>query len=284
MADPVTISTLLTSWFTPSSLFLFVNLVIGTIVVSSRFGSSRKPSDHHHDGHGQPHLIRRSSSLFERFRSFRFSKHDAAFPETEYLQPVHDSPQLVRTPSLVERVRSFNFRFYNNVSEPAGSDTVSAQPDDLTEHPTEPQLARTPSFLERLKSMNFSSLYRSDSVKAAGEVLDGERDVPESKEDNDAGNLVKRSKSESSRSTPVKSREKMKKSASENVASRRQQEEEVDRRTSGPATARQRGGNETASFEEDETVDAKADDFINRFKQQLRLQRLNSLLRYREVA
>ncbi|KAI9123345.1 hypothetical protein K1719_006234 [Acacia pycnantha] len=281
MADPVTISTLVTSWFTPSSLFLFVNLVIGTIVVSSRFGSPRKPSDHHDDDHGQPRLVRRSSSLLERFRSLHFSKHDAAFPETEYLQPVHDSPQLVRTPSLVERVRSFNFRFYNNVSEPTGSDTVLDQPDDPTEHPTEPQLARTPSLLERLKSINFSSLYRSDSVKAAGEVLDGECDVPESKEDNDAGNLVKRSKSESSRSTPVKLPEKMKKSASENAASKRQQQQEVDRRTSGPETVRHGGG---ASFVEDEAVDAKADDFINRFKQQLRLQRLNSLLRYREMA
>ncbi|KAK7388198.1 hypothetical protein VNO78_23007 [Psophocarpus tetragonolobus] len=32
---------------------------------------------------------------------------------------------------------------------------------------------------------------------------------------------------------------------------------------------------------EDEEVDAKADDFINRFKKQLRLQRIDSLLRYR---
>ncbi len=36
-----------------------------------------------------------------------------------------------------------------------------------------------------------------------------------------------------------------------------------------------------ATFGYDEEVDAKADDFINRFKKQLRLQRLDSLLRSR---
>ncbi|KAK2982077.1 hypothetical protein RJ640_003202 [Escallonia rubra] len=36
-------------------------------------------------------------------------------------------------------------------------------------------------------------------------------------------------------------------------------------------------GGEAASFREDEGVDAKADDFINRFKQRLKLQRLDSL-------
>ncbi|XP_028751662.1 pathogen-associated molecular patterns-induced protein A70-like [Neltuma alba] len=275
MADPVTISAFVASWFTPSSLFLFLNFVIGTIVISSRFGTTTEPSDHHHDGH--PPLVR-SSSLLERFRSLRFHKHDAAFPGPEYIQPVHDYPQLVRTPSLIERVRSFKFGFSNNF-DPTGADTVSVQPDDTPEQPTEPQLARTPSLLERLKSMKFSSLHRSDSIKAAGEGLEREADVPESKEDRGADNLVRRSKSESSRRETGKSPEKMKKSASDKAASRTQEEEEVDRRTPEPETARYRAGIETASFAEDETVDAKADDFINRFRQQLRLQRVNSFLR-----
>lgn len=34
---------------------------------------------------------------------------------------------------------------------------------------------------------------------------------------------------------------------------------------------------------EEEEVDAKADDFIKRFKQQLRMERLNSILRYRDI-
>lgn len=35
--------------------------------------------------------------------------------------------------------------------------------------------------------------------------------------------------------------------------------------------------------EEDVEVDARADDFINRFKQQLKLQRLDSIIRYKEM-
>jgi hypothetical protein len=34
---------------------------------------------------------------------------------------------------------------------------------------------------------------------------------------------------------------------------------------------------------EEEEVDAKADDFIKRFKQQLRMERLDSILRYRDI-
>jgi len=69
------------------------------------------------------------------------------------------------------------------------------------------------------------------------------------------GQVVRRSKSDRGVGAPERQPEKIKKSASEKSA--------VD--------------------ESDEEVDAKADDFINRFKQQLRLQRLDSLLRYREL-
>ena len=37
-----------------------------------------------------------------------------------------------------------------------------------------------------------------------------------------------------------------------------------------------------AAAEEDEEVDARADDFINKFKQQLKLQRLDSIIRARK--
>lgn len=51
--------------------------------------------------------------------------------------------------------------------------------------------------------------------------------------------------------------------------------EAVDRRR--PATARER------KEDEDEAVDRRADDFINRFREQLKLQRLDSILRYKEM-
>lgn len=153
-------------------------------------------------------------------------------------------------------------------------------PDD----PIQPQLVRNPSLLERLKWMNFSSLYRSDSMEAEREG-EGEDECQGSNSGHDSGNLVKRSKSEAHEESPAGLPEKMRKSASEKLSSSRRAEEEevatVERRR--PETARMLGGKETASCGEDEAVDAKADDFINRFKQQLKLQRLDSFLRYREM-
>lgn len=66
----------------------------------------------------------------------------------------------------------------------------------------------------------------------------------------------------------------MMKSASERVNSGEREEEEgaVERRR--PATAIGKG--KTTSWGEDEEVDARADDFINRFKKQLKLQRMDS--------
>ena len=82
------------------------------------------------------------------------------------------------------------------------------------------------------------------------------------------GQVVRRSKSDKGVGAPERQQEKMKKSVSEKSAL---DENDVVRRR------------ENASSGDDEEVDAKADDFINRFKQQLRLQRLDSLLRYREL-
>ncbi|CAI0387960.1 unnamed protein product [Linum tenue] len=78
---------------------------------------------------------------------------------------------------------------------------------------------------------------------------------------------------------------KMTKSASEKctaevvaaVAVEEEKEEEERRR---PATVRLQ---KAVSIGDDHGVDSKADDFINRFKQQLKLQRLDSLLRNREL-
>ncbi|KAI7993964.1 Pathogen-associated molecular patterns-induced protein A70 [Camellia lanceoleosa] len=48
-----------------------------------------------------------------------------------------------------------------------------------------------------------------------------------------------------------------------------------------PATVKE--GRVSTEAVEDEQVDAKADDFINRFKQHLKLQRLDSIIRYKDM-
>ncbi|PON50476.1 hypothetical protein PanWU01x14_223410 [Parasponia andersonii] len=260
----------LASWFTPSSLFLFLNLMIGTIVLTARFGSWKGPTHDHQLG-----------------------QYDL-------------SPQLARAPSLLERVKSINFSLYK--FDPPSSETgyhPPSEPGHVTEYPNAddpPQkLARAPSLLERLKSINLSYIYRSDP-----EPEDEAPDPNPFEEDHsrDHGTPVKRSKSESLGGAGKKSQpEKMTKSASVKSAlgissgGKEGDEEEdeaviaaVERRR--PATARVekktekrsvKGGEAAPSWDSDDGVDAKADDFINRFKQQLKLQRLDSLKRFSEM-
>ena len=207
------------SWFTPSSLFVVVNLTIITIFLTSRLTSHRKP--HQQEQH----------------------------------------QQLLRAPSVLQRASSFNFSLFkfdqpNNPEPPVLSEYPTLQhsePEHVNPDPPN-QIARTPSLLERLKSI--SVLYRSDST-----TLEPETDTDESEDEiADPGHehLVRRSKSDRVGGVVVKPGEKMTKSASEKSSLEKKRE--------------------TASLGYDEEVDAKADDFINRFKQQLRLQRLNSLL------
>ncbi|KAJ1400672.1 hypothetical protein SESBI_29363 [Sesbania bispinosa] len=249
MGDPA-IASLIASWFTPSSFFIFVNLVIGTIAITSRFTAPKT----------QPQL-RRSPSLLQRVRSFslRNNYNYNHYEPTFVTQPEYSEctqPQLVRTPSFLERVRSFNLSLYKHEPAAHAETEYALQPEP--ENPKEPQLVRTPSLLQRVRSMSFSRLYRSDSIHT-------EQEDPHP---NPGNNEEKSTKAE------------MKKSASERGGSMNceweEDEETVERRRPATATAR-------SETREDEEVDAKADDFINRFKKQLRLQRIDSLLRYREI-
>ncbi|CAL0320297.1 unnamed protein product [Lupinus luteus] len=138
---------LISNWFTPSSLFIFINLIIGTIFITTRFSNPIK------------------SRL--------------------------DSPQLTPSPSLMHRLMSFNLSSYKHEPEPV--------------EPSREAPSRAPSMLERVMSVK---LFRLESIE--GEAVHG-------------------------------------------------------------------GG------EELEGVDEKADNFIKRFKEQLRLQRLDSILRYRDI-
>jgi len=231
------------TWFTPSSIFIIVNLVIGTIALASRFNGPPKNDQ-------QPQLSR-SPSLLNRIRSFNLrhcNNHNHQDQEPSFVaQPELESesefthPQLVRKPSLLERVLSFNL----NKHEPQYPQTHYVQPESESES-TQPQLVRKPSLLQRVMSFN----------------------------------LNKHDEAENPVCDEVKSKVEMKKSASEKTLEREEEDEEtVERRR--PATAAARS--ETTTCKEDEAVDAKADDFINRFKKQLRLQRLDSFMRYRNT-
>lgn len=81
---------------------------------------------------------------------------------------------------------------------------------------------------------------------------------------------------------PVKLPKKMKKSASSKSAFSHFKEEDIVE-TRRPATVREGRSAAASAAVDDDEVDAKADDFINKFKQQLKLQRLDSIMRYKEM-
>lgn len=94
---------------------------------------------------------------------------------------------------------------------------------------------------------------------------------------------VSRSKSDTKPSAgevPAKLSTKMKKSASMKSPFNHFKEDEVVE-ARRPATVKEKSTRRVT--EADEEVDAKADDFINRFKQQLKLQRADSIIRNKEM-
>ncbi|XP_030486672.2 pathogen-associated molecular patterns-induced protein A70 [Cannabis sativa] len=325
------------SWLTPSSLFLFLNLMIGTLFLMSRFGTRKTPTHDQLRPHGSPQLVR-SGSLLERVKSFNLSLYkfeSSPAVETVYHHhptdpdnyPTHPT-QLGRSPSFLERLRSvdlsyvYKFDHQQTHPEPEPETVRHEEKTPVQNHMEQdhypvrfqnpiqpPQLVRTPSFLERLRSIDLSYAYRFDHQQT--------NPAPESKTARDPNPLedhshepahVTRSKSESeshgAHAEKKSQTEMMTKSASEKMGqgvrnssnkdkkdNDEEEEEEVveavERRR--PATTRverrscNNGGETTSVNEFDDGVDAKADDFINRFKQQLKLQRLESFKRFSEM-
>ncbi|CAH8317974.1 unnamed protein product [Eruca vesicaria subsp. sativa] len=276
--------TTLASWLTPTTLFLLLNFTIGTIFFTNRLGSGSKKHQPHQDGFGSgpnhyPARLGRPPSFVERVKSINFSLYNSPSHESEI--HFHGSdPNPNPAPSLFQRVRSFNmpsFKFPQHNSEgDYAAYALTTPPEDPNrvdpkdkiredDVPTQP-----PSLLQRVKSIKLPSLYRSEPEQSS------EEKPPE------------RTKSEpckpATKSKKKKAVKKMTKSASEKVSVGhigREEEtvEAVEKRR--PETTRVE---RTTSIDEgEEGVDDKASDFINKFKQQLKLQRLDSFLRYREM-
>ncbi|KFK29122.1 hypothetical protein AALP_AA7G091700 [Arabis alpina] len=253
--------TSLANWLTPTTLFLLLNFTIGTIFFTNRFGSGSRKHPPHKDGHA-PAPLARAPSLIDRVKSINFHRYNSPSTESEIHysgSDLHQNPP----PSLLERVKSINvpyFKFpqHNSEGDYAAYATMTRHEDDV---PTE-----APSLLQRVKSIKLPSLYRSDPD-------------PNTEEKSPA-----RTKSESSKPVMKKKKKKMTKSASEKggvgyIDREEETVEDVEKRR--PETTRVE--RTTSIGEGEEGVDDKASDFINKFKQQLKLQRLDSFLRYREM-
>ncbi|KAL3532623.1 hypothetical protein ACH5RR_006144 [Cinchona calisaya] len=128
-----------------------------------------------------------------------------------------------------------------------------------------PQLVRVPSYLDRVKSFNnFSSSYRSQQPDPFCPVAQDTGPDEEQEKKVEVDVILE--------------------SHDQRMMDKSVVVEELDDRRRRIETVRVRKGrwsDETLSFGEDEGggVDEKAGDFINRFRQQLKLQRLDSILR-----
>ncbi|ESQ50302.1 hypothetical protein EUTSA_v10002336mg [Eutrema salsugineum] len=249
------------SWFTPTVLFVFLNLMIGTIAISSSLSSkSNDPNQTQ---------IQRSPSVIHRLKSINFSsftspdKSHLEFPSSttsdnninnnnELASIEQNQPFLSRSPSVLHRIKSFNL--YNYISQepttvaesPPPTVTVNAKQEEelVEEEETSPSLEEVYSKL----NLNHVARTKSDTEPAAGII-------------------------------PPKLPKKMKKSASTKSPFSHFVEDEISVEARRPETVRVT--KVTTVEEADEEVDAKADDFINRFKHQLKLQRIDSIAKYK---
>ncbi|CAL0306980.1 unnamed protein product [Lupinus luteus] len=206
-----TISTIIYSWLIPSSLFIFINLVIATIFLISRF-TSTSPKALIHDSL----LVLRSNPLLDRLSSFNRYQYTET---TEYTQPQRVSP-----PSILEKVKSFNLGLLYKHHETVDTKPESEKLDNKLSE--EPKLDLAPLLLKQLESIK--------EPEPAGSELEGIESVSESEfGDNDGDD-----------------------------------DDDED---------------EGRWLKEETEIGVKADDFISMFKNQLRLQRVDSFNAYRDM-
>jgi Cotton fibre expressed protein/Domain of unknown function (DUF4408) len=245
----------ISSFLTPATLFLLLNLIIATIVLSSR----HHQRSHQPDPSGAPFagayhfpLLRTTSPVLERLRSFTLHRFRSGEIPTE---PLCSSLAPISNPNPLPIE-----------SEPHPA-TIRSGVDygEVTATPSPPPLARTSSILDRLKSINLYR-FRSGEIQTEDVKTENTATVPTG---TGTEHHYGRSHSESSR--PVEKKKKMKKTASVGDAGGVNME------------VRQRRSFRGRDVLVEEEVDARADDFINRFKEQLKIQRLNSILNYKEM-
>ncbi|OWM63412.1 pathogen-associated molecular patterns-induced protein A70 [Punica granatum] len=305
------------SWFTPTVLFVFLNLMIATIALTSSLNKPNHPEEENPQQEQEiPLNLQRSPSVLQRLKSINFYSPRSPPTETHYAddsygsaplqETVHENgeekpkPFFARSPSIVlQRLRSFSLYSGNSSPEPAAPSPPTS--DRNRNRSLEKPLARRThlSFEDaREEEEAREQGFRAGAGKEAeeepeeGEELEGHDQFEERSSFDEIygqlkGNQVLRTESDmkpASGEIPTKLAKKMKKSASAKSAFAHFEEDDIVERVR-PFSARE-GKAKVSDDDEEEgegEVDAKADDFINRFKQQLKLQRIDSITRYKDM-
>ncbi|XP_062229069.1 pathogen-associated molecular patterns-induced protein A70-like [Phragmites australis] len=234
-------------FFTPAVLFIVLNIVIGTIAVTSKVGA---PASAVSEGEGAAAAAGGARAGGEQLR------------------------RLSRVPSMAfERLRSFNLsRFAAPAPEPAVAGVMDlgyeqpALPVEKQDKEVEVEREHEHTHMERSRSETAAEaelprlparLHKSASEKSAFAHFEAE-------EVEEAVQAVEARRPATTREGAARRGRRLPDPVADTSESESEPEEEA-------AAA---GGGE---------VDARADDFINRFHHQLKLQRMASILRYRET-
>ncbi|KAM0873075.1 hypothetical protein ACQ4PT_038320 [Festuca glaucescens] len=219
---------LVRGYLSPATLFLLLNVVIGTIALTSR---SHRRRHSHHGGDDNHHHQHQKDYI---------DQYDAA--------PRAPAP-LARTSSVMERLRSLGlYRFRSGDFPPEYNYNLSAGDDESGKQQQQAQYARS----------------RSEPAAAkppTNKTGNGAEKAPKAK-------VAKKPLSE------VKRLERAPAPAPARLVQR------APRAPVARAVVTAAAAPEAAAGA---CVDERADDFINKFRQQLQLQRLNSLLNYKEM-
>ncbi|KAF3447532.1 hypothetical protein FNV43_RR12718 [Rhamnella rubrinervis] len=284
------------SWFTPTVLFVLLNLMIGTIAITSGLNTQKhhgqQQQQHEPQERPQAQELARSPSVLQRLKSINFYNYRSQEPDTAFqkaaesdnnyaFRHTHEddeqTQQYLRSPSFLQKLKSISLQNY--ISQEFSSRSQSSTSTTTLRETQQPET-----------HFHFEQTFEQEQPKE--EQREEEHEQIEEEEDQVQsldeiygqlkGDQVSRTKSDTkprSGEVPTKLAKKMKKSASAKSAFAHFEENEaVESRR--PATVRE---GKPKATEADEEVDAKADDFINKFKQQLKLQRLDSIMRYKET-
>lgn len=284
VSNPSSIWASMHSWFTPTVLFVLLNLMIGTILFSSNLSTNPQQQN-------------------QETKQEKQQDHQEESTNTQKSNSQNDqnAPTLQKSPSVLQRIKSINFR---SLTEALDSDTTEQHLNQELQSAIETQ---THYLFDDHQTMTaeaqfvFEEVHQESSPLTEPHESQPQIQLNQQEDSQELLDVVPQSLDEvyshfekltdshflrttsdtkpASGEVPAKLPAKMKKSASMKSPFAHFEETDIVEATR-PVTVRERGAKVTDA---DEEVDARADDFINKFKQQLKLQRIDSIMRYKEV-
>lgn len=177
---------------------------------------------------------------------------------------------------MLQRLKSVNL--YNYFSQEPISNTVPRTQETHTHFTLQPVYQQEKEQLEEQEEGVDTEEEETEEIQDQEQTLD---EIYSKLKSNNKVSISKSDTKPTSGDFPTKLQKKMKKSASSKSAFVHSEEDDIVE-ARRPATVRE---SKTKGTEMDDAeVDARADDFINRFKQQLKLQRIDSIIRDKEMS